>query len=184
MTRATRQSTLAERYRAWHDPEREVKLQKAIEGKENEVEIELIRQTLLRFGNVDPERLVLEYGRPFAGIPRPKGYRQRRQKECFANSQRVAFQDRGTYCEGFVLSPRGSCFHHGWITLDGTNAIDITLRDNIGCKYFGIPFAEPALKKLIMTINVERRATCSMLADPIDARMVDALGTLRSQGLI
>jgi hypothetical protein len=136
------------------------------------------------FGNVDAERLVLEYGRPFNGIPRPKGYRQRSQKRCFANAQILADTDRGIYCEGFAIAPEsGPAFQHGWITLDGANAIDVTLQAAHEVKYFGIPFEHEPLKKLIRKITTEEKAWVPLLSPPIDRRVIDALKTLRADGL-
>jgi hypothetical protein len=69
--------------RILNDPEADAKLRQAIAGKDHEVEIDLICRIVRDFGNVDTERLVLEYGRPFTGIPRPEGYRQWARKQCF-----------------------------------------------------------------------------------------------------
>jgi hypothetical protein len=151
-----------------------------------EVENYLIRRTVLfSEGGVDTERLVLEYGRPFNGIPRRKGYRQRAQKRCFANAQILADEGRGNYCEGFAIAPEtGRAFHHGWITLDGANAIDITLLNSHEVKYFGIPFEHELLKKLIRKITTEEKAWVSLLSPPIDPRVTDALKTLKANGLI
>jgi hypothetical protein len=83
------------------------------------------------------EAALLDHGRPFVGIARPKGYRRlRRVQHCFFNSLTIAtdecgtYPQGGTYVEGYAISRdgRGVPLHHAWITLDGTNAIDVTWR--------------------------------------------------------
>jgi hypothetical protein len=93
------------------------------------------------------EKAVLKYGRPFTGIERSKGYRQRKMKDCFSNSADVAFDGRGFYVEGFALAPTNSAWpvHHGWNTKDGVHAIDVTYKDAPKHQYFGIPFSVKAL---------------------------------------
>jgi hypothetical protein len=147
------------------------------------LEIDLIHRTLAS-GGVDTEHLVLQYGRSFNGIPRPKGYRhQRAQKKCFANSQILDFEDRGNYCKGLLIAPSGgSAVRHGCITLDGTGAIDVTLRNAHEIKYFGIAFGEQT--PLMMKIVLERGFWSPLLSPPIDLRVIDALKMLRADGLI
>ena len=74
---------------------------------------------------------VLEHGRPYVGISRPKGYRKLKDKKCFYNAGKLALANRGTYVEGFTgfgsaLFP----IHHAWLTLDGEHAIDVTWADD------------------------------------------------------
>jgi hypothetical protein len=81
-------------------------------------------------------------GKLFTGIKRPKGFRQMKPKNCFCNAQLVAMQGRATYVEGLCVSrcvPQFA-FAHGWLTLDGEHAIDVTLPDAMEHAYFGIPF--------------------------------------------
>jgi hypothetical protein len=90
-------------------------------------------------------------GRLFTGIKRPKGFRQMTRKQCFGNSQIIAtatdWRQRGwpyrpMYVEGLCIGI--SCcvgaIHHGWLTLDGIHAIDVTLPDAEDHLYFGIMF--------------------------------------------
>jgi hypothetical protein len=136
-------------------------------------------------GGVDTERLVPEYGRPFTGIPRPKGYRQWAQAQCFRNALSLAERGQGHYCEGFVITPDGgSAFLHGWITRDGTHAIDVTLGDGPKHKYFGISFGEPTLRRLVLKRMVETGYFLPLLSFPVDCRVSDAFKTLRADGLI
>jgi hypothetical protein len=64
------------------------------------------------------------------------------------NAGDLALQDRGTYVEGFALSlDGGSPMHHAWLSLDGTNAVDVTWRSSArDCPYFGIPFSITVLE--------------------------------------
>jgi hypothetical protein len=88
------------------------------------------------------QEAVLKHGRAFTGIERPKGYRQHAVKKCFTNSASVADGERGFYVEGFALTPiGGTAVHHGWVTLDGVHAVDVTFKDATKCWYFGIPFS-------------------------------------------
>jgi hypothetical protein len=64
-------------------------------------------------GNTIVERFVLEYGRVFVGIKRPKEYRLGPIKKCFVNAGKLACYDRGIYVEGFAMSPgTGLPFQH------------------------------------------------------------------------
>jgi hypothetical protein len=98
------------------------------------------------------EQAVLRHGRSFTGIARPKGYRLRAIKNCFANAGDLACADRGTYVEGFAIAPSvGPPVHHAWITLDGINAVEVTWRAPASeCQYFGIPFPAGVLRRFTL----------------------------------
>jgi hypothetical protein len=164
----------------------ERKVKRAISGLKNPVEIMLARITVLSQGNVGIEKLVLEYGCPFVGIARPKGYRQWTRKQCFRNAATLADRGQGIYCEGFVISPGSSCqpFHHAWITLDGKEAIDVTLPDAAENLYFGIPFPEKVFARLFRSLSVEQRAWPCFIDLPLDGRVVAALKEMRNGGLL
>jgi hypothetical protein len=102
------------------------------------------------------EQAVLKYGRAFTGIARAKGYRFRAIKKCFVNAGDLALGGSGTYVEGFAISPSvGIPVHHAWLTLDGTDAVDVTWRTPASeCHYFGISFSNEVLEKFI------RRTKC------------------------
>jgi len=90
-------------------------------------------------------------GKLFTGIKRPSGFRQMKRKECFRNSQRLAIDGRATYVEGLCVDGiLGVAFAHGWLTLDGEHAIDVTLPDAENHAYFGIAFAKVTLAKAII----------------------------------
>jgi hypothetical protein len=91
--------------RILNDPELDAKWQKAIAGKDHEVEIDLICRTIGRPRGIDSEHLVLEYGRPFVGIARPKGYRQWAQKNAFATLKALLKEVKGTTARGSSLHP-------------------------------------------------------------------------------
>jgi hypothetical protein len=94
------------------------------------------------------QNAILEDGRPFVGIGRPKGYRQRKQKECFRNAFNLSLGGRGVYVEGFVIS--NAVFYHAWVTLDGVHAIEVTLRDAPDCHYIGVPFSPKVILRWIV----------------------------------
>lgn len=93
---------------------------------------------------------VVDYGRPYIGINRPKGYRKRRAKHCFLNPALLALTDRGTYVEGFASSPNVGIVHHAWISLDGAHAIDTTRDEPADCHYFGISFPNKIVARYAM----------------------------------
>ncbi len=80
-------------------------------------------------------------------MKRPKGYRKRRDQECFYNAQMLAIEDRGRYVEGYAQSRHlNMLVHHAWITLDGVHAIDPTWQEP-GAKYIGIEVDTVTLAK-------------------------------------
>jgi hypothetical protein len=83
-------------------------------------------------------RALLDHGKEYVGIERPKGYRrQRRIKDCFRNATEIALKGNGaTYVEG-VAWDMGCGFHHAWIRLDDEHAIDQTW-PTPGTRYLGI----------------------------------------------
>lgn len=113
------------------------------------------------------ERFVLDNGVPFMGAERPEGYRKGRDKHCFANAARLAFNGRGTYVEGFATSGlvvrfitpgSRSTVRRRWIR---------PWRDPANCQYFGVPFGPTALSMM------SARGTYGML-DPFDANFLKA----------
>ena len=97
--------------------------------------VELFRQ------NFEAQREAFETfkksARPFEPIARPKGYRKKKDKECFYNAAMFAIDKRGRYVEGYGQSVGGLMVHHAWITLDGVHAIEVTWREP-GDIYWGI----------------------------------------------
>src|SRR5436309_15124810 len=86
--------------------------------------------------------VVFQYGGPYLGAERPKGFRQRAMKMCFRNAYVLAFDKGYTYVEGFALSDGDGALllYHAWVTTDGVHALDPTWRDATACAYFGIAF--------------------------------------------
>jgi hypothetical protein len=97
------------------------------------------------------ENAVLRHGREYIGIARPKGLRQQRARGlCFLNATDAALQGCAQYVEGFVMSRRvGIPVHHAWLSADGVHAIDQTLPDAPERAYFGIPFSNAVLERVI-----------------------------------
>jgi hypothetical protein len=90
-------------------------------------------------------------GKLYTGIKRPKGFRQLARKQCFGNSRILATEmdwrrrgwpRRPRYVEGLVIGITNcvGAIHHGWLTLDGIHAIDVTLPDASDHIYFGVMF--------------------------------------------
>jgi hypothetical protein len=89
----------------------------------------------------EARRDLIERGKFFEPIKRPKGYRKRADKACFTNAALLACDGRGTYVEGLACSSSspGLAVHHAWITLDGVHAIETTWQEP-GASYFGVAF--------------------------------------------
>ena len=121
----------------------------------NTLEKHPVRDFLLRWKDKhvsEAELAVLEFGRIFTPINRPKGFRLRKAKQCFANAGDYATRDDpklGNYVEGFTASKSQTPFHHAWLTLDGETAIDVTLPDASDYTYFGIEFPTVLLRHWI-----------------------------------
>jgi hypothetical protein len=122
---------------------------------------------------------LLEHGRPFTAIARPRGYHLKPVKNCFMNAMRLAtgeFGVPGTYVEGYAMGPGGGGpVHHAWVTLDGTNAVDTTWRYAAGeCHYFGIPFAEDVLTRFMIRHRYYGRLLCDYDTDMLRQVLIDA----------
>jgi hypothetical protein len=147
-------------------------------------EIALVTRVMSGFGDARMNTF-LEYGRPFVGIGRPKGYRRQRMfKQCFRNAGILADEGRGIYCEGVGLNGNRFLFHHAWITLDGHTAIDVTLPDGPDHEYFGIPFSGPGFQRLHTKLWIESGVWPAYLELPMDERVVATLRTMRAEGLL
>jgi hypothetical protein len=96
-------------------------------------------------------RAALKYGRPYTGTQRPPGLRLRGAKRCYVNAGILALEKHvGTYVEGFAMTATPPPFQHAWITLDGTDAVDVTLRHPPSdCLYFGIPMSNETISRFI-----------------------------------
>lgn len=88
---------------------------------------------------------ILRNGRAYEPAPRPPGVRLGKIKECFKNASAASW-NRGTYTEGYALTPGLIPVLHAWLTLDG-HATELTWRDSLGngkprgtCEYFGVEF--------------------------------------------
>src|SRR5262245_12210702 len=100
-------------------------------------------------------------GRYFTPAKRPKGFRLRKVKHCYANAARIAMNGRAEYVEGYAVSPdTGSLIHHAWLTTNGSNAIEVTWRDP-GTRYFGVVYGSKELAKAML----DRNAFEPMLSD-------------------
>jgi hypothetical protein len=97
------------------------------------------------------ERYVIQHGRPFVGIERPKGFRRRAAKQCFHSATMLAIDGRGTYVEGYAAPYHGKLLiEHAWIMVDAVHAIDVTWIDPERAAYFGVPIPSAVLAKLLL----------------------------------
>ena len=115
-------------------------------------------------------RAVLDYGLPYAGIKRPKGYAKMKARSCFGNAAILALEERGTYVEGFAMSFDQPPIHHAWITRDEKHAIDITLPNAAAWQYFGISFP-----RQIVGEYVQRRGYADKLLEPSERAVFQEL---------
>jgi hypothetical protein len=105
-------------------------------------------------------RAVVDHGRPYVGMSRPKGYRKQAAKRCFWNAAKLALDNRGTYVEGYA-SFHGTSIHHAWVTLDDEHAIDVTWDNPADCHYVGIAFP----KEIVSRYGPSQGCWVSLLSD-------------------
>jgi hypothetical protein len=99
------------------------------------------------------QRFVVRNGRPFT--PTKRIGRKRRAKMCFSNSTDFVIGKRqGTYVEGYALCKAMPFMpiHHAWVTMDGTDAMDLTL-DAEGYEYFGVVFERDVLRRELLKLR-------------------------------
>lgn len=103
-------------------------------------------------------RFIIERGVDFEPVQRPKGVRKRRDRNCYINAQTCVLEGcqreifRGAqYVEGYACPSGGALvpIKHGWITLDGVHAVDVTWREP-GVLYRGIVIPSKALADHIL----------------------------------
>jgi hypothetical protein len=112
---------------------------------------------------------VLRHGRPYIGVPRPKGWRRHAQRQCFRNAAIVCFKKQCTYVEGFAIGRiDGLLIHHAWVTNDGMHAIDPTWDDAPTSAYFGIAFSTKVVGQALT-----QRRTWGLL-DPLDDKLLES----------
>lgn len=86
---------------------------------------------------------IMQHGRWFDPLPKPKRIRWGVPKHCFMNAARLALNDLSlTYCEGYALG--GIPLHHAWVADAAGTVIDNTWR-TLGTGYFGVPFTRAFL---------------------------------------
>jgi hypothetical protein len=91
------------------------------------------------------DRFILRNGKVYT--PTKRIGHKRTPKECFANATRYVLKNGGTYVEGYVIGNKLPIpIHHAWVTLDGTDAMDITL-DAENYQYMGVEFDTDTLRK-------------------------------------
>jgi hypothetical protein len=84
------------------------------------------------------QRAAFMYGKAYTWTEKPRGWRMKPLGKCFQNSALLALEPGVAYVEGYAR--RGWVFwHHGWVTLDGIHAVDVTWRDaGPETEYFGV----------------------------------------------
>jgi len=96
-------------------------------------------------------RYLLEHGRAFAPSPRPKGYRQMKQKACFRNAGVLADKRGLTYCEGVA---RDAMTHGGWVAhawcVDSNDRLIDPTWDPEGVAYFGVTIDAGKLTEVVL----------------------------------
>jgi hypothetical protein len=103
-----------------------------------------------------PEVLVLKYGHPFAGTSwdtwSGRGYRRRKQGECFHNAFSYSMQHQGLiYVEGFALSDLRWPVHHAWCVTEDDRVVDPTWPDvSEQAAYLGVAFPAKLSAELVL----------------------------------
>jgi hypothetical protein len=93
-----------------------------------------------------------QHGKAFTAIGRAKGYQWRAKKNCFANAANLALEGRGHYCEG-LATLGGRTFPHAWVSRDGSEAIEVTLRVGERAEYFGIMLPLTFVERMVATLG-------------------------------
>lgn len=94
------------------------------------------------------EEIVSDHGSAFKGVKLPRGFRRMAAKQCFRNSFILASTERGEYCEDFAVTSGSMPFHHAWVSIDDSKAIDVTLPNPHEYSYLGIQFSPTSLLRL------------------------------------
>lgn len=106
-------------------------------------------------------RFVIERGVDFEPVQRPKGVRKRRDRNCYINAQTCVLEGcvreifRGAqYVEGYAIPSGGALvpIKHGWITLDGVHAVDVTWQEP-GAFYRGVVIDPKTLAERVLRID-------------------------------
>lgn len=63
--------------------------------------------------------------------------------------------------------------HHGWLTIDGIHAIDVTLRDTRHCQYFGVAFSIEQLTEHFLSLGSEGMRHTSVLEEMLGVEICD-----------
>jgi hypothetical protein len=119
----------------------------------------------------DKIKLLIGGGHEFIPVRRPKGYRKRKDKECFGNAVDLALDERGKYVEGFAMTDLGLAVHHAWVTLDGVHAIETTWHEP-GLFYFGIEYDNKAVARRVLAKPFDGYAQLDPAEPLIDARLL------------
>ena len=128
----------------------------------------------------ETEKLVLEFGAPYVGIKRPRGFRLGPKKHCFGNAAEalISADDECsrsvTYVEGYAMCPNLPPFQHAWLALDDRDAVELTIRRAPReMAFFGVSFSRVELFKMLeeeMTYGVFRYPPRAGLRDLLKRR--------------
>jgi hypothetical protein len=139
------------------------------------------------------DRFILRNGKPYT--PAKRVGRKGEPKNCFGNATKYVLRNKGPiYVEGFVVSNTVPWpIHHAWVSLNETDAMDLTLESE-NYQYFGVPFDTDTLRKelvrnghyglldtglgfntrLMFKLDPELKAICeAVAADPVLKKLME-----------
>jgi len=74
------------------------------------------------------ERFILDHGKDFRGVKRPKGIRKRTNKMCYRNAAQLSLERGFPYVEGFAVHNDLIAVFHAWCINDEQEVVDNTWR--------------------------------------------------------
>jgi hypothetical protein len=91
------------------------------------------------------ERFVLRNGKAFT--PRKRIGRRYKAKECFANAtNNILMNTKNIYVEGYAIHKDFPLpILHAWVTINGDDAMDMTLESPLDYEYYGVAFQREKL---------------------------------------
>src|SRR5262245_22007202 len=120
------------------------------------------------------ERFVLEHGKDFKGVKRPKGIRKGPNKQCYMNAALLAFERGLHYVEGIAIPEGLIPMHHAWCANDAGEAIDPTWRYPEKAEYRGVVISPAILRRELLKNKVY-----GVLNDWIGCARIDLIEELK-----
>lgn len=101
------------------------------------------------------ERFILECGKDFKGVKRPKGIRKQRDGACYCNATLLAFENKElAYVEGYAIHDGLFPMLHAWCVTKTGEVVDPTWRYPEKSEYRGVIIPNEVLRVQILKNRV------------------------------